>query len=141
MGGILAPHQGREGQAGDKRRRQRLTSRPAEAAMDTGYFVLGGLVLAGVAIGYFTSRPKPPKDPWLAQVQTDASPPEAESNGVGAAIALFVVLVFCMLAAIWLKSETWTWVFGIVLMGYVPLATMVLAGLAIGRSMRRGKRP
>jgi len=112
--------------------------------MDTGYFVLGGLVLAGVAIGYFTSRPKPPKDAWLAQVEADASPASpagTEDTGVGAAIKLFLLLVGCMLLAVFLKSETWTWVFGIILMGYVPLAAMVLAGLAIGRSMRSGRRP
>jgi hypothetical protein len=108
--------------------------------MDTGYFVLGGLVLAGVAIGFFTSRPKPPKDPWLAQVEAKQSPPEKQDTGVGSAIGVFFVLVGCMLAAIWLKSETWTWVFGILLMGYVPLAAMVLAGMSIGRSLRRGKR-
>jgi hypothetical protein len=109
--------------------------------MDIGYFILGGLVVVGVAIGYFTSRPKAPKDPWLAQVETGPAPAGAQGTGVGGAIAVFVLLVVCMLVAIWLKSETWTWVFGIVLMGYVPLAAMVLAGLAIGRSMRSGKRP
>lgn len=108
--------------------------------MDKSYIFWGVLALVAAAFGFFGTKRRP-KDPWLAKVEAERGSGSEDSGlGMAWAFGIFLVLIGCMVAAVWSGSETMTWVFGIALMGYVPIVMFLGVFHGVGRALRRGGR-